>query len=1280
MANDQIDEILDSQPSSYNPNIMPSNNTTSPTNTTITSPNGNNNIYQNQLSPNTDLSPSESVNLHEEQDMSITSPFGKRKKVSKTSIASKKQNRNRISFVCQACRRSKTKCDREKPKCTRCEKMSLECVYDVAKQPRPRIPNKDATIAKLEKDVTYWQNKAMKLLNQQQETVHVLKKSLSTTETVAASTGGPIMASDSRLSSPAGNGLYGSNGNSRSGSASSIRTIPSYSQKTRNVNSNENDTLNDIEINLYKDHPTMIFSKVMKHDVKPLSENYIIIQDRYIAACIASAFMSQNSNSMIPALTANANISRAQKSVRNNVAKLKTILMKQSNDPVRKARIDDFTNRILENTNSSRNLKIGMILSMLYNTVGHQYLEDHCSSSGQYSDLLKSFISEFERLLPPYDIIQNYKKHFYQYVFTSLPFLQKQMFEESISQTVTRDPNDPTKVKLELGNNHLRDKIENLSILMVILKLAYISLKSIMGDEESNENTVIIPNDIDGKSDNETKLEDADKKNKRTKKSTSKKVPSEQEQFSPMPIFVTQEQANKYPISNDFILIAQRCLASENWFACANENIISCLLFIWSFFAFSPEEGDFFLEHPTDIISSLVMMLSTSIGLHRDPDDFAQLKEPSLSDQRLLNHRRLLWVAVVGICSFESTLKGRHPLLSSELMSSFLDTRASSSIKHYMERVERDMTGTEDKPLIRIHAATAKRAQLSLLLADLDNLTMSYNDTFSLRYLELSREKIEIFLAENFPVQELEKRKAKNSKAYYGDFNPMLNLLANKNSNSLQSILISKLMFLRTSAAIYLHFEVKCLENPSLLPYYYKYLIQTAIDSLNLIKIFNDFFNKKYSNYIYKSNFYNVTKVIQLALPTALFTIIGIIIRLTLTNNNLFGEFKNNIHSLSPEEKAELNTIFEHTTFIQKELENTLEWMYSFASQNLRFTYFSIFKLFAVADVVLQRIRNGEIWQGIYKISQLKGIHTRIITNLRMTLGVNIEKGSELINDLENRNFIQKMPINELAKLCRSIHNIHVTLEKPATTTGQEQKLYIPPSVKVTLESQPAHSNGASKNSKTQNEPVDTNTVNTHYNNILAPAPAPASIPIRTSPSTKPYSAQVSNNISNSPGIAQQMQYTTAVDPNNNLMNNMNIRSNPATINSNNGYSPLAQNHGLPPNLPNGVANMNMNANMLNHQYPISAANLANLNNAFFNNPNMKISNNYHSPNNSYSNVAGNNNGNPSMNNTSDQGENDSIAKEFIERTKAGNIGDQPEFFGGFDLFDYDFLFGNDFA
>ena len=67
--------------------------------------------------------------------------------------------------MCKACRKSKTKCDREKPSCTRCIKNGIECVYDIEQQTQPRNPSKDATIGRLKKEVEYWQSKSMDYLS-----------------------------------------------------------------------------------------------------------------------------------------------------------------------------------------------------------------------------------------------------------------------------------------------------------------------------------------------------------------------------------------------------------------------------------------------------------------------------------------------------------------------------------------------------------------------------------------------------------------------------------------------------------------------------------------------------------------------------------------------------------------------------------------------------------------------------------------------------------------------------------------------------------------------------------------------------------------------------------------------------------------------------------------------------------------------------------------------------------------------------------------------------------
>ena len=858
------------------------------------------------------------------------------------------KKRNRISFVCQECRKAKTKCDKEKPACTRCVKQNLACVYDVAKQPPPRIPSKDAKITRLENDVEYWKNKAMKLLEEKEQT----------------------------------NGK--SNGFKRSSSYVKEEELDRVdnqtidkrlkTQSTVPLQKATHATKDDIMVNLYKNNPTMIMSKVMKREVKPLSENYILIQDKFISTLISSVFLDPSKNTMIPALTANANISRTQPSVTTNALKLKEILVKQCQNPSQEAKVNEFTDRILQNTNSTRNLKVGMILSMLYNTVGHQHLEDHCPADGEYSELLKTFINEFEQILPPYEIIMKYKAFFAEYVYPNLPFMEQEMFEESIATTIFPNEEDPTKIKIKLGNTRLRSKVENMCMLLVILKLAYISISLV---EE-------IPQD-------------------------------DNLQF-------TKDIIVKYPIPNDAILLAQRCLASEDWCACANENIITCLLYIWSFFVFSPEEGDFFLEHPTDVIGSLIMMLATSIGLHRDPSDFPQLQDPNLSDRRILNHRRLLWIGIVTVCSFESSLKGRHSVSSMALMDLFIDVKDPAAAEKYIARVKADAKPTMDERLISIHEYSFKRVRLALLLSDLDNLTMSYNNDFPLSAIDNLAETTRTFIETNFPIINLKEINISKEQTPESLKSHLL-FLATINSTSIHSRIMFRLMMLRTAAALFLYFESEMAKNKSssLLPYYYKYFTKTCTYALALITDFNKFFKGEYDDCLSPLTTYNITKFIQLALPSTIFSLLGIILRISLGGNMLFSEYQEYPNKEDYAALDEINKRIESLNALHKDLESALENIHILASQHLRFTFFSVFKMLALCDVIIQRMRKGELWLGIFEMVHMRHIHQRIVKTLTMTIGFEADKKESLIDDLKLKNHIVQFSMNDITNLRQNV-------------------------------------------------------------------------------------------------------------------------------------------------------------------------------------------------------------------------------------------------------------------
>lgn len=837
------------------------------------------------------------------------------------------KKRNRLSFVCQACRRSKTKCDREKPRCSRCQQHGLDCVYDVEKQPPPKNPSKDATIARLQRDVAYWKVKALDKAGKMDEYAHATKR------------------------------------------LNDVDNMPVEGHEAKKLRSNTIFDINDIEVNLYRAHPSMIMNRVMKREVKPLSENYAITQDKFLSGLIASVFLNPSKNTMIPALSANASVSRAQPSVRNNVFQLKEILINQCHNQSQKDRINDFTDRLLQNTSNSGKLRIGMLPIAIRSAFDRHYLEDFCPVDGEYSDLLKSFLSEMEEILPPMEILNNYKAHFFENVFPNLCFLNKKLFEESLSSTLFKDENDPFKVKIRLGKSRLRSKMENLSILLVVLKLSFISLLFI--DEGSEEHSAYINRDI----------------------------------------------LKKYPIGNEAILLAERVLSAENLFACANENIITCLLYIWSFFVYSPEEGDFFLEHPTDVLTGVIVMLATSIGLHRDPSDFLRLSE--VEDSSVLNHRRILWVAISTTVCIESSLKGRHPLSLDAAMDQFMDIRSPNALQIYMERVERDII-EPDRSSLRLHEMCFKRSLLAVLFYDLDKLSLTYGGTFRLSEMEDMRHKIETFVSDNFNMVDLETRSSKGNNMELGE-SVNFSLDGGENSIALHSRIMSRLMLLRSSMALFFHFESALTENPSLLSPSVKYMGRVCQDSLQLIHYITKYFNDEYAANLLPSNSYNITKATQIALSSTFFGVLGIIIRIEMAGNLLYSQYQHDLTNSSEDNLQLANQKMELLSALKMDLEFALESVYRVSSKHLRFTYFSVFKMLALFDVIIQRMKKGELWSVLLRLQHAGEMNGRSVKALSMTLALDMDGEKSVIDQLKKKNFLTNLSVQDLNELCLKV-------------------------------------------------------------------------------------------------------------------------------------------------------------------------------------------------------------------------------------------------------------------
>lgn len=847
------------------------------------------------------------------------------------------KKRNRISFVCQACRKSKTKCDREKPRCGRCIQHGIACVYDVERQRAPKNPSKDAKIARLEKEVDYWRRKAM-----------------------------TSMQAEVR---PTMQALPEEKGQEGREDEEDIPGAPPLKASRPSTSSNYNDGADEVLINLYKSHPSMIRNGACKREVKPLSENYVITQDMYLSGLLTSIFADKHTT--IPGLSTNASVSR-----------LKDVLMGQGRPSSQVRKLDELTDNTADNggPNNAAMAKVGFLLQSVFE---RHYLEDFCPRHGEYSDILKSFIKEMEDILPPYDVIQEYKVHFYRSVYPSVSFLDEKTFEDALQSTLFPDQLDPSKVVIRLGNSRLRHKLENLCILLLVLKLSYVSLQVV------------------GKG-------------------------------SQILTFEQKENLERYPIGNDAIMLVQKVLAAENFFSRANENIIACLLYIWAFFVYSPEESDFFQEQPTDLIIGLAMMLAMSIGLHRDPSDFPHFRDSSLVDRSILNYRRKLWIATVTCVCAETSLKGRLPHSSSDLMRLFINIRAPNTLQVYMQKVTRDACGPPSPQYLQNHENCFKRAQLALLILDLHKLTLTYNRSFTLGAIEELRAKIVKFLDENFPMQDF----PTDPENGYHEFERYIN------STALHMRIIGRLMILRSSMAIFLHLESLLTEGSKLLPYYRQYFNQICLDALSLITHFRAFFISTRKFKALPLGSFNIAKYIQLALPSTLLAVLAILMRIDLACNMLSQSENRSSGSTSiPSEKLDMMILLKNL------LESILEDVHKAASEHLRFSYFSVFKTLSLFDVIIAKIRKNELWTCVMKLQKLCEVDKPFLKSLNTNLSflcLDPNNQESIVEKLKQKNYVTSFSSGELDAVYNGIKTIYTRLPQISTPWANESSPKVP--------------------------------------------------------------------------------------------------------------------------------------------------------------------------------------------------------------------------------------------
>ncbi|SCU82273.1 LAFA_0C10198g1_1 [Lachancea sp. 'fantastica'] len=853
--------------------------------------------------------------------------------------------RNRLSFVCQACRRGKTKCDREKPSCSRCLKQGIECVYDVERQTPPKHPNKDATIARLKREIEYWQTRALK------ETMN----------------GNSSSQNDGIKPDP----------------SPVTTTLPVAYPPRATFTSGRFKGLCDVMIDLRQFQPNLIITQNTSRDVKPSSDMAQVRQDSFLAIFFASFFAAASENTLINSISSNDGVPYAKRlNLRSDLMSLQDRMLRKCTNPVQQARVTSFSERIMQELGGSRDVRNGIFLNLLNSKMSRNLIEDVSADENVYSLALSQLIKKMEDQLPPYPVLMAYRSHFFMCVFPHLPFVDRGIFEEALENVITINPQSPQKIKLRLGKQNLRLKVENLAILMVMIGISYNSMKFELG-----MSSTLKPAFYD--------------------------------------TMANQALINQHPITDETILLSQQCIAALDFMNSTTENTICCLLYLWTFYAFSPEEGDFYYGQPTEFVLGMTSILATNIGLHRDPLQFRQFQDDSAVDKRLVNYRRILWMGLRTILNSESALKGRCPR---SIKDSICSSNFDYSSPTYMSQMVRDSVdfGEDHK---KMYAQTFTKQRTYDLLSRFERIWSSSHGEIALSSIDTLVQDVEDHIDKLSGLVELDygKKSFLNKTVFSEQDRQKIFAEATEKASNFQAYIIAQLILTRTSFTFFIYFETKCKESyQEFYPFYETFFVNVIQRFLKLSEVYCQYYSGELAESFIPSASFVIDKAMQMSMGTIFYTAVAMMLRLTHAIEIIQDRIAREKYF---QDKSTETTVYELTKKLEilNAINNRFEMIFDrlchLSTNHLRLTFFSAFKMLLFFDHILQLVKKKEMTKTMRQLAKLD-LTEKTKRNLFCGFGFDVKKTSQMFNDLRDTVSLSRLKPDVLRDIQHSIDRI----------------------------------------------------------------------------------------------------------------------------------------------------------------------------------------------------------------------------------------------------------------
>lgn len=161
---------------------------------------------------------------------------------------------------------------------------------------------------------------------------------------------------------------------------------------------------------------------------------------------------------------------------------------------------------------------------------------------------------------------------------------------------------------------------------------------------------------------------------------------------------------------------------------------------------------------------------------------------------------------------------------------------------------------------------------------------------------------------------------------------------------------------------------------------------------------------------------YYVSKFLQISLSSTMFTLLVIIVRLEinrifLEGNNEWGQNEIKINTLSS---------------IQDILRTKLKVVHNIATSYLKYAHFSVFKILSMYDLLLHRLVNDRVVNGLFKPITESDVNPQMVRFFKMCFNIQFSDGNtKLLDLLRDKNHISLIAEKPLVQLLTELRNKH---------------------------------------------------------------------------------------------------------------------------------------------------------------------------------------------------------------------------------------------------------------